>query len=92
MRGPQRAATGHLPRRDLARHGAAPRGLWGLWRVIVALTVGLLAVLVASLDVALIALAGGVTANLLIMLTQGWIARRSEAGRGQPCMHARALP
>jgi hypothetical protein len=73
------------------RHRDQPRWLWGLWLGIVALNVGLLLVSVASLNVALIALAGGLAAHLIIMLFQGWVARRSEAARGQPCMLARAL-
>jgi hypothetical protein len=48
--------------------------------------------LVVCLDPPLIAIAGGLAAHLIIMLFQGWIARRSEVSRRQPCMHARALP
>jgi hypothetical protein len=49
-------------------------------------------VLGASLDAALIAMAGGLAAHLIIMLFQEWIVRWSEVSRGQPCMLARALP
>src|ERR671915_2012356 len=55
MGGPNLEAAGDLPLRDLGRHGAEPRCLLALWRVIVALNVALLVVLVASLDAALIA-------------------------------------
>ena len=92
MRGPKPEAAGDLPLGDLGRLGAAPRWLWGLRRVIAALSGGLLAVLVASLDAALSALAAGVAAHLPIMLCQGWSARRSKVSRGQLLMHARAFP
>jgi hypothetical protein len=71
--------------RDMERRNRAQQlWLWALWLVIVTLNVALVVVFVASLDPALIAMAGGLAANLIIMLFQVWIARRSEAGRGQP--------
>jgi hypothetical protein len=61
-------------------------------RVIVALIFAMMVTFVTCFDPPLIALAVTLAADLIIMLTQAWVARRSEAGSGRPCMHARALP
>jgi hypothetical protein len=63
---------------------AQRRGLTAAWCFAVAFNVALLVVVVASLDPALIAVAGGVVGNLIVTLTTGRAARRSLAGRGQP--------
>jgi hypothetical protein len=88
--GPKLAAVGDPRLRDLERrHCEPPRSLWALGRVVVALNVGLLAVLVASLDPALIAMAGGLAANVIIMLSQGWIGP-AVGGKSRSAAYARA--
>jgi membrane protein YdbS with pleckstrin-like domain len=63
---------------------AMRRWLMITWVLALALNVALVVVFVASRDPPLIALAGGLAANLIVMLFQVWLARQSEAGRGQP--------
>jgi hypothetical protein len=71
MHGPKLEAAGGLTLRDIERrHRDQLRWLWALWSCIVALNIAQVVVFVASLDAALIAMAVGLAANLIIMLFQ----------------------
>jgi hypothetical protein len=85
MGGPEWQDAEEARQRDWDRWlRAQRRWLTAAWAFALALNGIVLVAVVASPDPALIAVAGGLVGNLIVMLSQVWIARRSEAGRGQP--------